>query len=227
MDAINTHGPDALVFEVLLECDNELLDDFEKRMVLQYRSLSPDGYNLTRGGSSGKKSESAKLAITNGLLERNKTYVYKRTNTNSQLTSKKYITAYTGKDGSRGFRYRPLKGDNKIITSKTRSIEAMMQEMLDYVDKVENGEQVQINKHEINEPGVQKITIKGVDKGYRYVWMENGKERAKTWQNSKLSIEEKRKIANDYSISQQNAVQRLNDERLLLLHLCDVYSEEA
>jgi hypothetical protein len=194
---------------------------FETRMVALYNSLEPAGYNSTRGGSAGKKSEQAKRAVTDGLLRRNETYEYKRTNDHSILVAKKYVTAYTGADGSRGFRYRPFKGENKIITSKTRAIEDMAGEMLEYVKRMEAGEHVnKIKREEGNEQGVQKITLKGVDQGYRYVWMEGGKERAKTWQSNKLTMDEKRALANEYSRT-QNAVQRLNVD-WPLIHLCDL-----
>lgn len=199
-DAICEHGPDTFTFEVLLQCNDNDLNMFETKMVALYNTLEPAGYNSTKGGSAGKKSEAAKLAVTNGLLKRNETYEYKRTNEHSILISKKYVTAYTGDDGSRGFRYRPFKGDNKIITSKTRAIEDLAKEMLEYVARVEAGEVVdKIHREEGNEPGVQKITLKGVDQGYRYVWMVDGKERAKTWQSKKLTMDEKRAIANEYS----------------------------
>lgn len=202
-DAIREHGIENFKFEVLLECNNdkETLNMFEIKMITLYNTLEPHGYNSTRGGSGGLKSDAAKKATSDGLLKRNETYVYKRSNPSSILVAKKYITAYTGTDESRGFRYRPFNGDDKIITSKTRPIEDIAQEMLEYVEKYEKTGQAEKNCHEEgNEPGVQKIKINNEDKGYRFVWMENGKEKATTNQKITMTMDQKRIWANEKSI---------------------------
>lgn len=51
--AIRKYGFDNFSFDILEECDADMLDDREIYWIAQYRSFDPEiGYNLTRGGQS-------------------------------------------------------------------------------------------------------------------------------------------------------------------------------
>ncbi len=73
--AINKYGVDNFVFKLVCITFDNQLDDMEIQYIEQYKSLAPNGYNLRRGGNSGrhhadtrqKISESLKLRYKNGL----------------------------------------------------------------------------------------------------------------------------------------------------------------
>lgn len=50
-DDFETYGFENFTFEILKECKEEDLDNFEIYYIEQYNTLWPNGYNLTRGGS--------------------------------------------------------------------------------------------------------------------------------------------------------------------------------
>jgi len=52
VDALRVIGVENFVFEVLLECNDSLLNHYEKDLIKQYNSYHPDGYNYTTGGES-------------------------------------------------------------------------------------------------------------------------------------------------------------------------------
>lgn len=50
--AIRKYGADNFKTEVLLICNNKFLNDYERQFIAMYRTLSPNGYNMTEGGDS-------------------------------------------------------------------------------------------------------------------------------------------------------------------------------
>jgi group I intron endonuclease len=50
VDAMRVIGVENFVFEVLLECNDSLLNLYEQKLIKQYDSLHPHGYNYTTGG---------------------------------------------------------------------------------------------------------------------------------------------------------------------------------
>ena len=63
VNAIRKYGKENFTLEILLECQKEQLDYYEKKFIRVYNSLHPNGYNLDSGGSGCKKMslESRKL----------------------------------------------------------------------------------------------------------------------------------------------------------------------
>ena len=74
--AINKYGVDNFVFKLVCITFDNQLDDMEIKYIEKYNSLVPNGYNLRRGGNSGrhhaetkqKITESLKLRYKNGLI---------------------------------------------------------------------------------------------------------------------------------------------------------------
>jgi len=54
--AILKYGSDNFKLEVLVVCEAELLDYYEKKFQLAYNTIAPNGYNLVIGGNGGKRS---------------------------------------------------------------------------------------------------------------------------------------------------------------------------
>lgn len=49
-EAMNKYGIDKFHIEILKECPNNELNDYEKAYIKEYNSVAPNGYNLTYGG---------------------------------------------------------------------------------------------------------------------------------------------------------------------------------
>lgn len=54
---IKSHNKNDFTFEVLEECDKELLDQREQYYIAYYNSMIPNGYNKTKGGSTFSHSQ--------------------------------------------------------------------------------------------------------------------------------------------------------------------------
>ena len=50
VDALRVIGVEHFMFEVLLECNDSLLNRYEQDLIKQYNSVHPHGYNYTTGG---------------------------------------------------------------------------------------------------------------------------------------------------------------------------------
>lgn len=59
-NAIEKYGKDAFKVEVLLECQDEELDNFEVEYIAKYNSLCPNGYNIRTGGKAGKHCDESR-----------------------------------------------------------------------------------------------------------------------------------------------------------------------
>ena len=93
--AIAKYGWDNFQCEIIMYCNREFLDEYERRFIQIYDSFGKNGYNLTKGGggmsgfkhseaakekcrkaSTGKKhSEKTKQKIAASMRERQKNYV--------------------------------------------------------------------------------------------------------------------------------------------------------
>ena len=54
--------------EVLLEINDELLDEHEKKFIELYDTLEPNGYNIRSGGASGVHSEESRARMREAKL---------------------------------------------------------------------------------------------------------------------------------------------------------------
>ena len=71
--AIEKYGWDNMKVEVLIECDDEQVEYYEKLFIAGYRTQAPLGYNCTSGGEGGKKlCDETKENIRKGVVEKNK-----------------------------------------------------------------------------------------------------------------------------------------------------------
>lgn len=62
--SIQKYGVENFSFEILLECSEEMLNDWERDMISLYDCISPNGYNLTDGGGRCKYSEETRLKMS-------------------------------------------------------------------------------------------------------------------------------------------------------------------
>ena len=99
--AINKYGVDNFVFKLVCITFDNKLDDMEIQYIEKYKSLVPNGYNLRRGGNSGrhhaetkqKISDTLKIRYQNGLIHpRNQLGI-----PHSEITKKKISEANKGR----------------------------------------------------------------------------------------------------------------------------------
>ena len=57
-----------MIVEVLLETNDELLDEYEKRCIEVYNTLEPNGYNIRTGGSAGVHSIDSRMRMREAKL---------------------------------------------------------------------------------------------------------------------------------------------------------------
>lgn len=63
--AIRKYGKEHFIVEVIKKCDDENeLNYWEQYYIKEYNTIAPNGYNLTSGGSSHRKSESTKKLMS-------------------------------------------------------------------------------------------------------------------------------------------------------------------
>ena len=63
-NALIKYGVESFSFCILLETENEYLDESEKETILLHNTLSPHGYNLKEGGSTGKFSDEVRKKMS-------------------------------------------------------------------------------------------------------------------------------------------------------------------
>ena len=68
--AIRKYGEQSFEIKQICECDISEMNALEEKYITSYNTLSPNGYNLTTGGSNGKASEESKKRM--GISRKNK-----------------------------------------------------------------------------------------------------------------------------------------------------------
>jgi group I intron endonuclease len=68
--AFNKYGTDNFEFKLICICFDEDLDKYEIQYMEKYNSMVPNGYNLRKGGNSGKHHEETKRKISESLKAR-------------------------------------------------------------------------------------------------------------------------------------------------------------
>jgi hypothetical protein len=66
-NAIKKYGIDTFDFKLICVCFDEDLNKFEIDYIEKYNTLVPNGYNLRKGGNSGKQHEETKRKISETL----------------------------------------------------------------------------------------------------------------------------------------------------------------
>src|SRR5579883_3267074 len=89
--AIRKYGFDNFDKEILIECENNMLDYYEIKSIELYCSLHPNGYNLDEGGNRGNRvlSEATKKKMSESAINRD-TSVYRKYNQSMNLP--KYVS---------------------------------------------------------------------------------------------------------------------------------------
>lgn len=89
--AIKKYGIENFNISILCQTDNEEeLDELEKKYILEYNCLEPNGYNIRTGGSNGKHSDISKERMRQQKLgEKNHNYGKPRSDEFKKIMSEK------------------------------------------------------------------------------------------------------------------------------------------
>lgn len=141
-NALRKYNYEGFKLVLLKECPTEELNFWEQAFIKQYNTLTPNGYNLTEGGSNGKQSEATCYKRQQSMLGKNKGKVYPRKarlDNNEELP--KYIRHYKDKSGKEGYRIsnHPYLKDRSFL-SKTFSMEHKLTLAMQYLQQADKSE---------------------------------------------------------------------------------------
>lgn len=68
--AIQKYGLNSFTFEVVIYCETFELDEYERKIIMLYNTISPNGYNIEDGGKDRHISEQTKQKLSNKMKGR-------------------------------------------------------------------------------------------------------------------------------------------------------------
>jgi len=138
-NAINKYGYESFNVELIKECAIDELNMYEKQYILEYNTLSPNGYNLTTGGISFIQTAETQMLKRISMIGKNKGKVYpKRSRKRIEENNlPKYIRRYIDSSEKEGYRvssHPSLK--SKSFLSKSLTMEEKLQLAISYLNTV-------------------------------------------------------------------------------------------
>ena len=138
-NSIRKYSSDNFTVELIKECFVHELDKYEQQYILEYNTLSPNGYNLTNGGSNCVQTEETQQLKRLSMIGKNKGKIYskrprKRTEDNNLP---KYVRHYIDSSGKTGYRvssHPTLK--SKSFLRKSISMQEKLQLAINYLNTV-------------------------------------------------------------------------------------------
>ncbi len=160
--AFHKYSPNSFIKEILIECKNEELDQYEIDMIVEYDSFTPNGYNLTRGGRGG---------IT-GMVFSEETIINMRTYAEELKGLPKYVQYGTWKH----YEYFIIEGHPRCLYKKFQdkllTLEELKQKVLDFLIDLDLNDKVYVVNHARDLP---KNIIFVPKRGYHVIFKEKGK----------------------------------------------------
>ena len=138
-NAICKYSPENFVIELIKECNIEDLNHYEEYYINFYNTLTPNGYNLTTGGSICRQSEETKKRKQLNMIGKNKGKIYSKRIRKREEDNKlpKYLRYYTDNSGKEGYRisnHPSLK--DKSFLGKYISLETKLELALTYLEQI-------------------------------------------------------------------------------------------
>jgi group I intron endonuclease len=135
--AIRKYGRDNIVIELLTECTIDKLDFTENYYIVLLNTLSPNGYNLTTGGSLSRQSDETKEKRSVSMIGKNLGNVYPKKDRFDPADNNlpKYLRHYrdsTGKEGYKVCSHPKLKA--RSFVSKYETMEIKLEKAIDYLN---------------------------------------------------------------------------------------------
>ncbi|AYV79604.1 MAG: hypothetical protein Faunusvirus27_5 [Faunusvirus sp.] len=137
--AIRKHGHENFKVELLEECEEDEMNEREQYYIKTINTMSPNGYNLTEGGSNGRQSEETCQRKSISGMGKNKGNIYpKRPRKNDDENDlPKYMRKYTDARGRKGYRivHHP-KCKSKSFIAMNRTLNEKYKKCLDYLNEL-------------------------------------------------------------------------------------------
>ena len=138
-NAITKYGHDNFIVELIAECDISELNNMESYYISLYNTLTPNGYNLTTGGSTTcRHSEESNNLKRKSMIGKNKGKVYEKRprKREEDINLPKYLRYYIDKSGKEGYRVsnHPELSDRSFL-SKQLSLSDKLQLAINYINK--------------------------------------------------------------------------------------------
>ena len=137
-NAINKYGSENFTIEVIKECNIYELNYYEEYYIKLYNTLSPNGYNLTSGGSVCRQSEETQILKRKSMIGKNVGKIFPkrprlREEDNALPKYVRYYRDYSGKEGYRVSNHPILK--EKSFLSKKLPLEIKLELALKYLNQ--------------------------------------------------------------------------------------------
>ena len=137
-NAINKYGSENFTIEVIKECNIYELNYYEEHYIKLYNTLSPNGYNLTSGGSVCRQSEETQILKRKSMIGKNVGKIFpKRPRLREEDNAlPKYVRYYRDHSGKEGYRVsnHPLLKE-KSFFSKKLPLEIKLELALKYLNQ--------------------------------------------------------------------------------------------
>jgi group I intron endonuclease len=183
--AIRKYGKDKFMIELLCDCDEDELDDLEVKYISELNTLSPNGYNLTVGGGSGRRSDETRERMRQARLGK----------TLSEETKSKISKSLSGKN-------HPMWGKKHSKQTLKRMSEKQTKENHPMWNKNHSHEsRVKISKSGRKYEDVQDLPIylyrynSKKNNGFKVTYTRDNKKKDKTFTRKSLSLKEKLVLA--------------------------------
>jgi group I intron endonuclease len=136
-NSIRKYGSENFSIEILKECPIDELNYYENYYIELLNTISPNGYNLTLGGSSGRNSQETINLKRINMIGKNlgKVYPKRIRKREEDLSLPKYLRYYKDSSGKEGYRisHHPFLKD-KSFFGKTISLEEKLNSALNYLN---------------------------------------------------------------------------------------------
>lgn len=204
--AIRKYDINDFTIEMLIECDNKLLDEYEIKFINEFNSLTPNGYNIKLGGSSAKHSEETKLKISESLkgrIVKESTKIKMMRTKKSNKTLPMYLLEFKKDNNIIGYRVCHPMSPERRYRDKKESLESKFNRASLYLNML----------NELTTPILAKTKtlptyLQKYGDGYSVKYPNT---KIKYFVSKILTNEEKFNKANLYLESLKEEVQRLND----------------
>jgi hypothetical protein len=139
-NSIRKHGPDNFKVELIQRCLPESANDLEERLISEYKTLAPNGYNLSDGGRKGVKLHDHRVNSMKATMLQfadKKLAKYAGIKLDIDIDNiDQYIHEYEY-DGYGGVYYQvKIKGIKSIFVGKLMTKDELKQQALDFVKKL-------------------------------------------------------------------------------------------
>ena len=178
-NAINKYGEDNFKVELILRCDNKMLDEYEIKFISAYNTIKPNGYNLTEGGSVNILTEESREKIRQSKLGKKHTDDAKR-KIGEANSGRKHTEEHKKKIGN-AFKGTVLTEEHKEKISKANTGKKRTDEMKKRISEAGKGRKhTEETKERLKQVNTgRKMPIEAVEKQDKLISVLNEQKKLK------------------------------------------------